>query len=172
MAGQSSGQYDTEPHQNNMSVTHQESDLPGRGSFLMLVEDDVEDDGDQTQSTDVDMNSSDSKAKGSKVKCIIGLEDISPTTGNGKGGETRNLCELRRMAIHSSCRRSGYTKLLQECISHAKEKKFDGIKLHTGGRMETTIQFYTSMGFEDMGRLEYTDGNGNTRTIAHLEMIF
>ena len=108
MAGQSSGQYDTEPHHNNMSVTHQESDLPGRGSFLMLVEDDVKDDGDQTQSTNVDINSSDSKAKGSKVKCIIGLEDISPTTGNDKGGETHNLCELRRMAIHSSCRHSGY----------------------------------------------------------------
>ena len=147
----------------------------GRGSFIMLCEDEEDDDikEEAAPSNNARKGNNGSQRRRTSVKGMVGLEDISPQTGSGKEGETRNLLELRRMSIHSSCRRSGYgAKLIQECISHAKEKKFDGIKLYTGGWMEAAIQFYKKMGFEDMGRLDYTNTDGSKVTIAHLEMIF
>ena len=125
-----------------------------------------------------DVNCNDSSNSGRKsIKGMVGLRDVSPTTGCGIDSngttEQKNLCELRRMSIHSSCRRSGYGAMLVEaCISHARRKGFDGIKLYTGGWMEAAIRFYVKMGFEDRCRLDYVNGDGSTVTIAHLEMSF
>eukprot|EP00571_Detonula_confervacea_P008564 CAMPEP_0172315096 /NCGR_PEP_ID=MMETSP1058-20130122/24099_1 /TAXON_ID=83371 /ORGANISM="Detonula confervacea, Strain CCMP 353" /LENGTH=223 /DNA_ID=CAMNT_0013029099 /DNA_START=246 /DNA_END=917 /DNA_ORIENTATION=- len=144
----------------------------GKGTFLMLAED--EDDDDEEISSVCD---SGKRRRRKSLKGIVGLADVSSgadsngTSPKKDGG--KRLCELRRMSIHSSRRRSGYgAKLVKACISHAKENKFDGIKLYTGAWMEAAINFYTKMGFEDMGRMEYKHDDGSTTTIAHLEMIF
>ena len=158
----------------SMSSTY----FSGRGTFIMLVED--ENNGSSGKSGDT--------SKRRNIKGIVGLQDVSSTTGTSGNGTTStpednengeplsekpNLCELRRMSIHSSCRRLGYgAKLVQECISHAKRSKFDGIKLYTGAWIEASIKFYIKMGFEDRGRLEYQNGDGSSTTIAHLELIF
>jgi len=120
---------------------------------------------------------------------IVGLQDMSLGTGTGTdknitsskyakneegvGKSNRpNMFELRRMSIHSSCRRQGYgAVLVRACISHAKQNKFDGIKLYTGSWMDAAINFYTKMGFEDRGRVEYKH-DGGVVLIAHLEMMF
>jgi len=167
----------------SMSTTY----LTGRGTFLLLSERVNEgEDAVRIPST----NSCDSEHLGNggkrrrSIKGAVGLQDISSTTGIGgkeasthdsAGGisENLNLCELRRMSVHSSSRRMGYgTKLVQECICHAKKNDFDGIRLYTGGWMEEAIRFYLRMGFEDRGRLEYKHDDGSASIIAHLEMIF
>mmetsp|Transcript_31208 Transcript_31208/g.47205 ORF Transcript_31208/g.47205 Transcript_31208/m.47205 type:complete len:227 (-) Transcript_31208:112-792(-) len=160
----------------------------GRGVFLMLVEDEDEDsilsDSNGNREKNVDAG------KRRKIKGMVGLQDVSSETGtervrkkltpsnNNPNSEQRsskrsNLCELRRMSIHSSCRRLGYgTRVVEECISYAKLHKFDGIKLYTGGWMEPAIKFYTKMGFKDLGRLEYKNSDGSASIIAHLQLIF
>lgn len=165
----------------NDTGTMRKTYLSGRGTFLMLVEDD----GDEAESPASDSGSNASQGTEKKVRGMVGLQDISSTTGTGsnstskhtdndkRSGEAPNLCELRRMSVHSSRRRNGYgAKLVQACVSHAKRNKFDGIKLYTGGWMEAAINFYVRMGFHDSGRLEYKNPDGSTTTIAHLELIF
>lgn len=158
----------------SMSSTY----FSGRGTILMLVEDEDNDAIPLSSNRGSNGNGGDT-CKRRNIKGIVGLQDVSSTTGtdNNKNGERLserpNLCELRRMSIHSSCRRLGYgAKLVQECIHHAKGSNFDGIKLYTGGWMEAAIKFYIKMGFEDRGRLEYKNGDGSVTTIAHLELIF
>lgn len=150
----------------------------GGGTFLMLVEDE-DDNNNNTGSSNDSQNGGSIRRRSttSSVKGIVGLTDVSLAGTDSNGTSTKNdkpnLCELRRMSIHSSRRRFGYgAKLVKECISHAKQHKFDGIKLYTGGWMEDAIKFYIKMGFGDKGRLEYENGDGSTVTIAHLEMIF
>mmetsp|Transcript_8542 Transcript_8542/g.13489 ORF Transcript_8542/g.13489 Transcript_8542/m.13489 type:complete len:245 (-) Transcript_8542:317-1051(-) len=180
-------------HADSMNATY----FSGRGEFLMLSEEEEEEVEEEEENNNSAILSSppsnnngcnngdqgDSSAKRRRirsVKGIVGLQDISTTTGTNKHkskdwetSEHPNLCELRRMSIHSSCRRLGYgAKLVRECISHAKGSKFDGIKVFTGAWMEAAIGFYTKMGFEDKGRLEYANGDGSSVTLAHLELIF
>lgn len=166
--------------------------LSGRGTFLLLSERDNEDKN-AARIPSCDSCGSENEGNSSKrqrsIKGIVGLQDISSTTGTGgkeaspqdnantkhaeRMSENSNLCELRRMSVHSSSRRIGYgKKLVQACISHAKRSKFDGIKLYTGGWMKAAIQFYIDMEFEDRGRLEYKHDDGSVSIIAHLEMIF
>lgn len=145
-----------------------ETYFTGRGTFLLM-----EGQGSDAGSTDSDANND----RENEIVGMVGLQDVSPTTGanrhGGKVVETRNICELRRMSIHSSYRRCGLgAKLIEACISHAKAKDFCGIKLYTGGWMDAAINFYRKMGFEDKGRIDYTNANGETVTIAHLEMMF
>jgi len=167
----------------------------GRGEFLMLLEEKEENNSaiSTTTTTTPSSNNNDCSNNGDQgdsstkerrirnIKGIVGLQDISTTTGTNKhkskDSDTSehhpNLCELRRMSIHSSCRRLGYgAKLVRACISHAQRSEFGGIKVVTGAWMEAAIGFYTKMGFEDKGRLEYVNGDGSSVTLAHLELIF
>lgn len=127
----------------------EETYFAGRGDFFVMV------------------RSSDATIVGT-----VGLQDLS-TIGKPndpkKGEEGRNLCELRRMSIHSSERRKGRGRqLIERFVSHARERGFEGIVLSTGAWMETAISFYLSMGFRDMGREHYNHA-GTSVTIANLE---
>jgi len=170
----------------SMSATY----LSGRGAFFLLSEsDDGNDDAVITPSSNkhVKGNQDNSSKRRRSIQGMVGLQDVSATTGtvgkrvstegdpqNAEGKvENSNICELRRMSIHSTSRRRGYgVELVQACISHAKRNNFDGIKLYTGGWMEVAINFYIKLGFEDRGRLEYKHNDGSASIIAHLELIF
>lgn len=164
---------------NSMKETY----FSGDGTFLMLVEDEEFDQEQLDISNSISRNISNidsSRRRRRSVKGIVGLSDLSSSENgvdsNGTSSEKehgKKLCELRRMSIHSSCRRSGYgAKLIEACLCHAKKKQFDGIKLYTGGWMDAAIDFYIKMGFEDKGRLDYNNSDGSTVTIAHLELMF
>mmetsp|Transcript_31153 Transcript_31153/g.68404 ORF Transcript_31153/g.68404 Transcript_31153/m.68404 type:complete len:245 (+) Transcript_31153:178-912(+) len=138
----------------------------GRGTFILM-----------------DKACGDDSSSSREIVGMVGLQDASPQTGacrHDKDIETRNVCELRRMSIHSSYRRCGFgAKLIDSCVRHAKAMGFDGIKLYTGSWMTAAIEFYVKMGFRDMGRIEYkadddgTDGGRSCAVvIAHLEMMF
>jgi N-acetylglutamate synthase-like GNAT family acetyltransferase len=94
----------------------------------------------------------------------VGLQDLN---------EEHNFCELRRMSIHESERRKGRGRqLISHFVEHARQHKFRGIKLSTGSWMESAMKFYLSLGFEDKGRVTYTQPDGSFEVvIANLEML-
>ena len=86
--------------------------------------------------------------------------------------EDGNMCELRRMSVHSSERRKGRgAQLVEKFIFLAKEQGFSGIKLSTGAWMKAAIQFYVAMGFQAKGITQYSQ-DGKVVPIQHLEMLF
>lgn len=93
----------------------------------------------------------------------VGLQDLGD-----------NMCELRRMSIHASERRKGLGRnLISTFIEHARNNEFRGIKLSTGAWMESAVRFYMSLGFEDKGRVTYTQPDGTFEVvIANFEMLF
>jgi N-acetylglutamate synthase-like GNAT family acetyltransferase len=96
------------------------------------------------------------------VVATVGLQDLG------------DLCELRRMSVHASERRKGVGKhLISHFIAHARQHDFNGIKLSTGSWMESAMKFYASLGFEDVGRVTYTQpGESCGVVIANFEMLF
>jgi N-acetylglutamate synthase-like GNAT family acetyltransferase len=97
----------------------------------------------------------------SAIVGTVGLEDLG------------DLCELRRMSIHASERRKGLGRtLVEHFIAHARQHKFDGIKLSTGSWMESAMKFYSSLGFEDKGRVTYKTDESCGVVIANFEMLF
>lgn len=160
----------------SMSTTY----FSGRGTFLLLVESENDSVMPSFNDTALELYREGRRGNQRIIKGMVGLQDISTATGTGEdtvdnkqGAGKANFCELRRMSVDSSSRGMGHgAKLVVECISHAKRNKFDGIKLYTGAWMESTIRFYVKMGFEDMGRIEYTKLEGGPVFIAHLQMVF
>ena len=116
-----------------------------------------------------------------KILGTVGLEDLlekknknnsQDQQNQSREEDCRDLCELRRMSIHSSQRRNGLGKrLIREFIEFARRKGYDGITLSTGGWMEAAIRFYVAMGFKEMGKAVYNH-EGKEITIANLEMLF
>jgi len=119
-----------------------------------------------------------------KIVGTVGLQDLSAAphlarVGGGHDNDDddddeskKNMCELRRMSIHSSERRKGRgAQLIEKFIGHSKEHGFNGIILSTGGWMKETIQFYVAMGFQDKGSVEYPF-DGKIVEVQHLQMVF
>jgi GNAT superfamily N-acetyltransferase len=97
----------------------------------------------------------------------------SDVQSNNYGDEDgKNMCELRRMSVHSGERRKGRgAQLIERCIGHAKEQGFRGIQLSTGSWMTTAVEFYVSLGFEAKGIVQYYR-DGKVYNIQQLEMLF
>jgi GNAT superfamily N-acetyltransferase len=129
-----------------------------------------------------------------KIVGIVGLQDLSaaPHLAREGGGHDndndnddgddddveddveskKNMCELRRMSIHSSERRKGRgAQLIEKFIDHSKEHGFDGIVLSTGAWMKEAIEFYISLGFLENGIAKYPI-DGKVVEIQKLQMVF
>jgi len=129
-----------------------------------------------------------------KIVGTVGLQDLSAAphlTREGGGHDNdnnndddnvddveddyeskKNMCELRRMSIHSSERRKGLgAQLIEKFIDHSKEQGFDGIVLSTGAWMKEAIQFYISLGFLENGIAKYPI-DGKVVEIQRLQMVF
>ena len=119
-----------------------------------------------------------------KIIGIIGLQDLSTTTttttnsssdGNNNttgnsDGNNDNMCELRRMSIDSNERRKGYGKqLIKYFISYGKQQNYKGIVLTTGSWVTSVHQFYSSLGFTNMGNVEYQNSG---IMLTNFQMIF
>ena len=120
-----------------------------------------------------------------KIIGIIGLQDLSTTTttttnsssdgnnnttGNSDGSNDNNMCELRRMSIDSNERRKGYGKqLIKYFISYGKQQNYKGIILTTGSWVTSVHQFYSSLGFTNMGNVEYQKSG---IMLTNFQMIF
>ena len=121
-----------------------------------------------------------------KIIGIIGLQDLSTTTttpttnsssdgnnntttGNSDGNDN-NMCELRRMSIDSNERRKGYGKqLIEYFIAYGKKQNYKGIILTTGSWVTSVHQFYSSLGFTNMGNVEYQNSG---IMLTNFQMIF
>ena len=119
-----------------------------------------------------------------KIIGIIGLQDLSTTTtpttnsssdgnntttGNSDGNDN-NMCELRRMSIDSNERRKGYGKqLIKYFIAYGKQQNYKGIILTTGSWVTSVHQFYSSLGFTNMGNVEYQNSG---IMLTNFQMIF
>lgn len=75
---------------------------------------------------------------------IIGCGGIAPL----QGGD-RNICELQKMYVSPNARRQGIAaKVLEECLSGAKESDFKTCYLETMPYMEAAQKLYLKYGFE------------------------
>lgn len=99
-------------------------------------------------------------------KRIVGMVGLEP--------KEEKMCELRRLSIHASERRKGRGRhLLNHFMKHALAHDFRGIQLSTGSWMEAAMKFYSSLGFQDKGRVTYKQPDGSSEVvIANFEMIF
>jgi ribosomal-protein-alanine N-acetyltransferase len=62
-------------------------------------------------------------------------------------------CELRRIAVHPSVRRSGLARdLLRAVIDHARQSGCARIELEVGASNEPALALYHAHGFEVVGR--------------------
>jgi N-acetylglutamate synthase-like GNAT family acetyltransferase len=108
----------------------------------------------------------------SMVIGCAGLQDLALQPQHRGGHFGKNLCELRRMSIHTEERRKGYgEKIMSLLISEARKSGFDGITLFTGSWMHHAINFYKKMGFEHQGDFEFND-QGKIIITTHLAMHF
>lgn len=84
---------------------------------------------------------------------ILGCGGFAPL-----GGGMKNTCELRKMYFLSQLRGLGMgSRLLDLCISEAKEKGFSSMYLETVFRMEAANKLYRKKGF-----IELSAAKGNT----------
>lgn len=101
-----------------------------------------------------------------------GLQDLALQPQRSGSHSGKDLCELRRMSIHTDERRKGYgEKIMGLLISEARKSGFDGITLFTGSWMHHAINFYKKVGFEHQGDFEFND-QGKIIITTHLAMHF
>jgi ribosomal protein S18 acetylase RimI-like enzyme len=64
-----------------------------------------------------------------------------------------DICELRRIAVHPSVRRSGMARdLLRAVIDHARQSGCARIELEVAASNEPALALYGAHGFEQVGR--------------------
>ena len=149
-----------------------ETYLAGRGTFLVMVEQQPDDSESSTQSRIIGMIGMQDLSIMKKEQVTKDADADESQIGDGET-KSKNVCELRRMSIHSSERRKGRGKqIVQSLLSRAQDAGFDGVVLTTGAWMDHAISFYLSIGFVEVARIPFVMESGKSMTIAKFEFMF